>query len=266
MRIFILIFMSVLFFFRPVSASFVSYNDTAGLTGGATNITYYNSFTGGTSAGLLIDYSTGLYSTVTATMTGVDLYDPPPLFGSMPNTGTDAYNVFNGIIDLGYVASYKADGTNWYYEVTFTGLDTTKYYEFVTTANRNEVNYGGSDASTSRWTQFSISGADTFTNSSSSGVTTISEDILKMNTGYNTENGYVIAWSGISAADGSFTVRSENVGVGGPGEAYKSYGIQGFKLEETGNIPVVPEPISSVLFIVGGAALGLRRFRMRPRK
>lgn len=263
-KLVLIIFMAALFFARPASAGFEAYNDAAGLPGGASNITYYNGFTGGTSNGFLVDYSTGIFTSVTATLTAVNNYNELR-FGAMPAIGTDAYNTFNGKIDLGAVASYEYRDSNWSYEVTFTGLDSTKYYEFVTTANRNSDAYDG-DGSDPRWTKFSIIGADTFTNSSSSGVTEITADVLKMNTGYNTDNGYVIAWSGISAAGGSFTVRSENVGLDGPGNAYKSYGIQGFKLAETGSVPVVPEPVSSVLFVVGAAALGLGRFRKMKRK
>ena len=53
-----------------------------------------------------------------------------------------------------------------------------------------------------------------------------------MNTGYNTVSGSVIAWAGITSSTGSFTVRSENVGAAGPGEQYKSYGLQAFVLVE----------------------------------
>ena len=101
----------------------------------------------------------------------------------------------------------------------------------MTTANRNEAVYTGSGA-TSRWTQFSIIGADTYQNVSSAGVVEVAEDVLKMNTGYNTADGLVVAWTGISSAGGSVTIRSENVGAAGPGEPYKSYGLQGFMLVE----------------------------------
>ncbi|MBI5663540.1 MAG: hypothetical protein HZC49_00410 [Nitrospirae bacterium] len=263
MRILGLFFMAMLFLTRPVSAGFVAYNDTAGSTGSASNVTYYNGFAGGTLSGFLMDYSTGSITSVNASLTALSAYYQTGN-GSMPASGTDAYNIFNGIIDLSDIASYAPGGSNWSYEVTFTGLDPAKYYDFVTTANRDNSAYGG-DGDTSRWTSFSITGADTFTNSSSSGVTVITPGVVQMNTGYNTVNGYVIGWTGISAADGSFTVRSENVGAAGPGDDYKSYGIQGFKLAEAGTVPVAPEPISSVLFIAGGAALGFRRLMKKTK-
>ena len=96
----------------------------------------------------------------------------------------------------------------------------------MTTANRRNT------YDPPRWTQFSIIGADTYQNVSSSGVVEVSEDVVKMNTGSNTTEGNVVAWIGITSAGGSFTVRSENVGTGGPGEQYKSYGMQGFMLVE----------------------------------
>jgi hypothetical protein len=107
----------------------------------------------------------------------------------------------------------------------------SKEYEFITTANRNSESYDG-DGAASRWTKFTLAGADTFANISSTGVTVVTEDVVKMNTGYNTVNGYVVAWSVITAADGTFSVRSENVGLEGPGEQIKSYGFQGFVFKE----------------------------------
>ena len=45
-------------------------------------------------------------------------------------------------------------------------------------------------------------------------------------------NGSAVCWKDIAASDGGFTVRSENVGVEGPGEPNKSYGLQGFMFKE----------------------------------
>lgn len=179
--------------------------------------------------GTLLKYSDGTSTAVNVTITAdnVEPWNP----NGMPNEGTDAYNIFNGIVNINEIASYSSSSIDWYYEIMFSGLDPAKEYEFITTANRNNVSYDGSGIS-SRWTKFTITGADTYINISSTGVTAVSEDVLKMNTGYNTENGYVVAWSGISASDGSFTVRSVNVGVEGPGEQYKSYGFQGFVFKE----------------------------------
>ena len=58
-----------------------------------------------------------------------------------------------------------------------------------------------------------------------------------MNTGYNTEVGCVVRWINVTAVDGEFTGISQNVGADGPGEPNKSYGMQGFMLEETDPLP-----------------------------
>jgi len=239
------------------SADWVAYNDAvhAGSTGNVTNYSGYMADGGGfeTPSGFLKDYDTGADLPVVASLTGSNISGS---ISAAANAGTDAYDVFNGKLNLGdWSTSYNSSSSGWYYEVTFTGLDAGKSYEFVTTANRNSSSYAG-DGSASRWTKFSIIGADSYTNSSSTGVVEISPDIVRMNTGYNTVNGYVVRWTGITAADGSFTVRSENVGAGGPGEANKSYGMEGFMLAEGS---AVPEPASALLML--GGVLGLLTWR-----
>ena len=228
---------------------FAAYNDAvhAGSPANATNYSGYMADGGGfeTPSGLLRDFTTGVYSTITASLSGSNISGS---ISAAPSSGTDAYDVFNGKVNLGdWSTSYNSSSVGWYYEVTFTGLDPTKSYEFVTTANRNNVAYVG-DGSASRWTKFSIIGADIFTNASTAGVVEISADVVRFNTGYNTLNGYVARWTGITAADGSFTVRSENVGVGGPGEPIKSYGMEGFMLAETMSTAAIPEPASVLVW------------------
>jgi hypothetical protein len=127
-------------------------------------------------------------------------------------------------------------------------------------SKKQESRFG--DGSASRWTKFSISGADTYANASSTGVTVISPDVLEMNTGYNTVLGYVIAWTAITAADGSFTVISQNVGAGGPGEPNKSYGMQAFALIQS-DVSATPLPAALPLFASGLGAFGLLRWRKK---
>ena len=241
-------------------ADWTAFNDCVH-GGSPPNATIYSAYMGDgggfeTPSGLLRNYGTGAWTSVTATLTGSNISGS---ISAAPSSGTDAYTVFNGKVNLGDWSTSYNSSSDWYYQVTFTGLDTTKAYEFVTTANRN------GSYSTERWTKFSIVGADTYTNASTLGVVQISPDVVRFNTGYNTLNGYVARWTGITAADGSFTVKSQNVGIGGPGEAYKSYGMEGFMLKEVvGAGPVVPEPMSLMLGIMGlGSVAGFKRLRRK---
>ena len=237
-------------------ADFVAYNDCVH-GGSPANTTIYSAYMGDGGGfeiphGYLKNFATGAYTTVWVELTGSNISGS---ISGAPNAGTDAYNLFNGKVNLGdYSTSYNSSASNWYYQVTFTGLDPNKTYEFVTTANRNNPDYAG-DGSSSRWTKFSIIGADTYTNSSSAGVVEVSEDVVRMNTGYNTANGYVVRWSGTTAADGSFTVKSENAGAGGPGEARKSHGMEGFMLAEV--------TVSPALLLLGSGLVGLLIYRRR---
>ena len=202
--------------------TWTAYNDcVASATGNAPNTTAFDK---DNPSGTLLDISDGSTTSVSVLMEALNI--SPWNSDGMPAADTDAYNTFNGILNLNENASYGDGTSDWYYQVTFSGLNPAKSYAFVTMANRN----GSYDPA--RWTKFTIIGADTYSNFSSTGVTKVSEDVLKLNSGENTATGYVVAWTDITAADGIFTVRSENVGDEGLGEPYKSYGLQGFKLVE----------------------------------
>jgi len=179
------------------------------------NVTTYSigsNFTGQTS-GLLIDQSTGEPMGVTATFTqsgAVNWQPEPGAGGSDCAVGTDAYETFSGIADMTGVIYYGAAG--WWVDLTFTGIDPATEYTFATSSARN--------AYSDRLTIYTLSGADTYTNASTEGVTVLADNKVRFNTGNNHEEGYVARWTGIMAADGTFSVRAEADPSSPDGKAY----------------------------------------------
>ena len=176
---------------------FTAYNDLSWSTGEAnTRITLYT--TG--QNGLLKDYFTGTNTPVTLTIAGgyID-YCNTPVQGSNANSGTDAYAVFNGIVNSEGLISYSGPNLTF----TFTGLDPNLNYEFVLFGNRNNTSY------TNRMTTTTISEVESFTNASTpstdfSGETDPAVTIVN---GYNTVNGYVARFININAgADGDMLI------------------------------------------------------------
>ena len=196
----------------------VAYNDCAYRSSDqyiAENVTTYCIGSGnpGPTSGPLVDQVTGDEMGITVTLTesgGVNWQVDPGNSGSDCAVGTDAYNTFGGIADMTGVIYYGSAG--WWVELTFTGLDPTTDYTFATSAARN--NYTG------RLTIYTITGADTYTNASTPGVDVLAEDKVRFNTGDNHNEGYVARWTGITAADGSFTVRAEADPGSTDGKAY----------------------------------------------
>ena len=222
------------------------------------NATRYNIGNGspGPSSGLLKNWATGANLGVTATLTqsGGVVYQPGdsagnPTAGSETNAGTDAYNLFTSVgVRVKGLVYYGSTG--WYVDLAFTGLDSAKSYEFVTTTNRNG---GTSGDYPSRLSTYTISDADAFTNTSSDGTGAGASTTFC--TGHNTVNGYVARWAGISpGADGDFRVRAAN---GNP-SLNKGYAFSVFRLTEE----VIPEPSGFIALAMGAAALlGWRRLR-----
>ncbi|MHC4544680.1 MAG: lamin tail domain-containing protein, partial [Planctomycetota bacterium] len=172
----------------------------------ADNVTTYGIGSGYTSltSGPLVDQVTGDDMGVTVMLTqsgGVTWKPKPDAGGSDCAVGTDAYNTFGGTTDMTGVIYYGSVG--WWVDLTFTGLDPTTEYTFATSTNRGNPNY------TNRWTIYTLTGADTYTNASTSGVDVLAENKVRFNTGDNYNQGYVARWTGITASDGSFTVRAE---------------------------------------------------------
>ena len=240
------------------SGNFVAYNDCVGAGEPNGNVTIWSGYLGGGGGfeqptGLLKDITTGLNTTVTATLSA---YNVSGGTGVMPNSGTPANTTFNGIVNLGGSASYGDSSFGWWYQVVFTGLDSTKQYEFVTTANR------GSSYSPERWSQFRLIGADTYVNGSSAGTVQVTPDVVKLNGGANTAAGDIVRWTGITAADGSFTMLSENLRDIN-GKPY-GYGMQAFMLAESDGTPPIPEPVTmaGLMLGIGSVVTYVRKRRM----
>ena len=193
----------------------------------ATNVTTHD-YT--TQNGVLVDYNTGDPLTITMSGTTIGGYDPQTSNGGQANAGTDAGDVFgpewSEIVDL--VAPIELDAVTWDNIVTFDNLNPSKEYTITLTANRNELDYAGA-----RFTKVTIEGADAYTNASSAGVVVNSDASVSFSVGYNTEHGYVAKWTGVTAADGSFSIKSEWDDAQGSGtENTKGYAMGAFKLEQ----------------------------------
>lgn len=238
-------------------AAFVAYNDCAWQTGQAlpanvTAITGTGSGNGSTS-GMLKDFGTGTSTGVTMTLSWISVSWNLGQANSV-SAGTDAKAVFDGTtVDLNGVGAYKDSAIPSSAQVTFTGLDPAKEYEFVTTANRS----GGSSYA-DRYTKFTIQDADAFNNASSSGVIIRDSGAsATFVTGENSAKGYVARWTGIRpGADGDFTVWSGNPDAVAPVVlTTKPYVIQAFRLTE------IPEPASLGLLSLGGLVVAAYRRR-----
>ncbi|MGB2806170.1 MAG: CotH kinase family protein, partial [Sedimentisphaerales bacterium] len=192
----------------------------------ASNVTKYCIGNGnpGPTFGPLLDQATGDNTGITVTLTesgGVSWQPSSETGGSDCAVGTDAHNTFGGIADMTGVLLYG--GTGWQVNLTFTGLDPATEYTFATSASRSNPDY------TNRWANYTLTGADTYTNASTSGVVVLAENKVQFNTGDNHNEGYVARWTGITAADGSFTVQAEADPSSESG--YKAYSFDVFKLE-----------------------------------
>lgn len=208
----------------------VSYNDcvyAANHAANAPNVTTFGIGSGysGPTSGPLKDISTGAETGVTVTLTqgGGVIWQPDLVTGGGNcDPGTDAANVFNPTLSLQGVIYYGSTG--WYVDVEFSGLNLASRYEFVTTANRK-----GGSSYLNRLTKYTISGADSFTNTSTSGVTiTDAGASSTFPTGENTATGYVARWTDINpGADGKFKVRAQ------AGSAVnQAYSFDAFRLTE----------------------------------
>jgi hypothetical protein len=201
-------------------AGWTAYNDCSWKSGQLNaDITTY----GQGESGTMVDHTTG--NPVAAVLEIVDGGATENGGGGpMPDSGTEAFSNFNGIVSFDNVLYYGAEG--WYVDAVFTGLDPDKEYEFVTSCNRGSSDY------TTRWSKFTISGIDSATQSSTPGVQVNSDTSVSFCSGDNSANGYVACWAAIKCGeDGSFTVRAEADGQNG-NDVRKGYAFDGLLLRE----------------------------------
>ena len=204
-----------------------------------TNVTTFGIGTNysGATSGQLIDQATGATTGVTLTLTqntsipanwNAAIGDSNSWSGGYtPHAGTDARLTFGGIADVTGVVYYGAS-MGWWVDATFTGLNPAKKYTFATTAARSNASY------TTRYTLFTMSGVDSATNASTSGVQVYNSDPLQVyfNTGDNHTAGYVARWTDINpGSDGTFTVRAQALPTGG----YQAYAFSVLMLQEQGS-------------------------------
>jgi hypothetical protein len=182
----------------------------------------------GTTTGLLKKNIDGSSTGITATFTKNGTLQTTTN-GVTSDSGTDAYNTFNGIVNTAGVINGTASG--WWVDLTFTNLDPAKTYTFATTNVRDG---GYSD----RNGQYTISDQTGAINASTTGVTIVNNESVWFNGGTNKAQGYVVRWVDINpGSDGDFTVRAQAQGTNVNG-----YGQSVFMLAEEVTPTATPTP------------------------
>lgn len=190
-----------------------------------TNIGLGRGYQGMGSSGNLIDYETGEDTGVTVTFSenfsAGNTINWAQDFADYTE-GTDAAEIFGGIVDLTGNMSYN-DAPGWSLDLTIRNLNPNAPYTFAATVHRN-----GGESYASRITNWTLNGADSATYACSSGAHKVSETSAEFNTGNNID-GLVARWTDIRAgADGTITLRtthgigSEAGGIAGADD-YKGY-------------------------------------------
>ena len=230
-----LVFFVVIFFVcltaDAVRGEWVAYNDNLREAGDSTaaNVTGWTIHNNDLahSVGRLKNFETASevsMPTVTFTMGSAGLNVSGGGAGGNAIQGTEAYEIFNNIVDF-WPNNIYYGSHGWWVEIEFTGLDPAKMYSFVGTAVRARTY-------PSRITLFTISGADSYVNNSSDGIVERSESQSKLLAGNNSVTGFVIRWDDIvPSAGGSFKIRAEAAPESEDGKAYP---FGGFMLEELG--------------------------------
>ncbi|MBN1675364.1 MAG: beta-N-acetylhexosaminidase [Kiritimatiellae bacterium] len=191
---------------QTVPSDFAAYNDLGWFTGqSAGNITTYtttNGFPGGARAGALVDFHTGEGRDVALTVHGGGGVHESQ--GANAAAGTHADAVFGGKVDCRGTISYGEQDLT----MTVSGLDPNARYELALYCDRNGSSYVGPDA---RYHCGTLSGAESFANAGTPGVTrltaAIHADTTLYNAGHNADTGYLTRFTGIDPGrDGEITL------------------------------------------------------------
>lgn len=237
--------MKNLFCIFTISAAFavtpalgaISFHDLAGAYAASTVVTGPTSDAQDGSNGTfsLVDNATGVPTGVSLTVAGVSNHSNP---GSWRATG-DVSTLFpdGGVIDYTHAAFLSATHT-----FTLTGLAVGNTYDLAIFADRG---YAPEHANASRSATFTLSGASSFTNTSSTGnagVLLIDGASVQLQNGSN-HFGNLARWSNIVPESDTITVTISGNGYSGNALRFET----------------IPEPTT---FMLGGlGALGLLRRR-----
>ena len=225
-----------------VLAAWIAYNDCLRQNGDTTaaNVTQWTIHARDLShfTGRLKNFETGSDAdmpTVAFTVGGAGLQVSSGGSGGNFAPGTDAYGIFNGIVDFGPDLVYYGN-VGWWVEIEFTGLDPKSSYTFVGTANRTQ-------SYPTRISLFTILDATSFVNNSSSGVLARQEATTKFLAGGNGSKGYIVRWDEIvPSARGTFKVRAE---AAPEAEGGRAYPFGGFMVQQAGGMTNRPPQVDA---------------------
>jgi hypothetical protein len=235
---------SVLVCVLEARAQFTAFNDHRPGPQTAANATSYDMLATG-NGGPLKDFVTGaqLPAAFVVNIIGAT----PDDFGgnNYPNAGTPAYNLFNGIVDVGnngIPGIRNSAGTSLI--IIFTNLNSGSRYKFRGASVRG-------NSYVDRWSVYTIEGADAFVDahvdgSANNNLITLSEfptatltnGQVALNSGENRE-GSLVGWDEINpGADGVFSIRAQQYmgptpfGTTANASTVYGYGFTAIYLEE----------------------------------
>ena len=228
------------------AADFTAFNDVASGPQTHPDTTLYKP--NGTASGFLVDVVSGQPTTVFLTTSEVGVRYANS--GANPATGSDAYDLFNGFVDL---SSRTGNGLEVsggdFFTYTFSQLDRASVYDFAGTAIRGNNDYGN------RWILVTLDGAASFVAQHSMGDGVYTNGLnpnqvaLWVGANHNAGQGWVARWVEVDpGADGVFEVVSQQytgtipvaVDPGGLADGTKGYAISGLRLVETLSLPGLP--------------------------